>query len=291
MLSIYLEAVSTLAKATGNRVSSKSIKSIHALLDQHEPAVLRAVQSALVGARRRFTKRFKVANVVQRFEGIGKSLKDDVLQYITAMVAASYGDEFTQEITDALEPIIKDIIVQLTSEYKVTPKFDVVNAQAVEYLQEHADNLFSQISDDQAQAIFDKISFEMSSESGYTLKNIVTSIRDNYLSDSMYFSTANGIREMQTSDWAYTVARTETARAASFSQRSTLESIGMKTWQWNVQSSGCDVCDSNADEIVVIGDAFPSGDTEPPAHPNCRCIVTAVIDELTTLDDSAAINP
>jgi hypothetical protein len=28
-----------------------------------------------------------------------------------------------------------------------------------------------------------------------------------------------------------------------------------------------------------LGDEFPSGDTEPPVHPNCRCTILPVIDE------------
>lgn len=283
MLSEYVDAVRTLAKATGNTVSPKSIKSITRILDAHEPAVYKAVQAALVKARKRFVKRFQVHAVILRFESLGKSVSDDVQNYIRNIIAATYGSEFVDDIMTALEPAIEDVITQVSEDYGVSVNFDLVNSKAVEYLRDKAENTFSQLMDDQAKGIYAKIADSISEK--YTIADVAESIRSEYISKNLISKTSSGVRELDSSNWSFMVARTETARAASFAQKATLQEIGMKTWQWNVQDSGCDICDDNDDAIVAIGDDFPSGDSEPPAHPNCRCVVTAVLDELTSDDN------
>ena len=36
-------------------------------------------------------------------------------------------------------------------------------------------------------------------------------------------------------------------------------------------------CEMNNEVIAEIGEAFPSGATEPPQHPNCRCVLAPVV--------------
>lgn len=40
-----------------------------------------------------------------------------------------------------------------------------------------------------------------------------------------------------------------------------------------------DECDDNDGVVVAIGEAFPSGDEAPPAHPNCVCALMPVVSE------------
>jgi hypothetical protein len=47
------------------------------------------------------------------------------------------------------------------------------------------------------------------------------------------------------------------------------------TWRWVVDDAGmpCPDCDDNAlAGAVAAGEAFPTGDLAPPAHPGCRCL-------------------
>jgi hypothetical protein len=37
------------------------------------------------------------------------------------------------------------------------------------------------------------------------------------------------------------------------------------------------VCAKNDGQVIVIGQTFASGDTQPPAHPHCRCVLLPVI--------------
>jgi hypothetical protein len=48
--------------------------------------------------------------------------------------------------------------------------------------------------------------------------------------------------------------------------------------EWLV-AEGCDLCEENADASPIgIDEEFPSGDTEPPAHPNCMCALAPYFD-------------
>lgn len=70
---------------------------------------------------------------------------------------------------------------------------------------------------------------------------------------------------------ALVIAQTEMSRAVSVATRDRYETAGVGQVEWLV-AEGCDVCQENADVGPIdIGDTFPSGDSEPPAHPNCMC--------------------
>jgi SPP1 gp7 family putative phage head morphogenesis protein len=74
---------------------------------------------------------------------------------------------------------------------------------------------------------------------------------------------------------AMLIARTETARAmvAASLERYTADNIQSLEW---LVGDPCDDCAKNEGVIVPLGDQFPSGDTEPPVHPNCLCDIAPV---------------
>jgi len=70
---------------------------------------------------------------------------------------------------------------------------------------------------------------------------------------------------------ALTIAQTEMSRAVSVASRDLYETSGVEQVEWLV-AEGCEDCQENADASPIgINDTFPTGDTEPPAHPNCMC--------------------
>ena len=76
---------------------------------------------------------------------------------------------------------------------------------------------------------------------------------------------------------ALVIAQTEMSRAVSVASRDLYESSGVEQVEWLV-AEGCDDCQENADASPIdIGDTFPSGDSEPPAHPNCMCSLAPFI--------------
>ena len=73
------------------------------------------------------------------------------------------------------------------------------------------------------------------------------------------------------SDRALTIAQTEMSSAVSIASRELYQESGAELVEWIV-ADPCDLCQENADVSPIgIDDTFPSGDTEPPAHPNCVC--------------------
>ena len=70
---------------------------------------------------------------------------------------------------------------------------------------------------------------------------------------------------------ALVIAQTEMSRSVSVASRDLYETSGVEQVEWLV-AEGCADCQDNADASPInIDDTFPSGDAEPPAHPNCMC--------------------
>jgi hypothetical protein len=79
------------------------------------------------------------------------------------------------------------------------------------------------------------------------------------------------------SERALTIAQTEMSSAVSIASRELYEESGAELVEWIV-ADPCDLCQENADVSPIgIGDIFPSGDTEPPAHPNCVCDIAPYV--------------
>ena len=67
------------------------------------------------------------------------------------------------------------------------------------------------------------------------------------------------------------------ARAVSVATVEAYKDFGVEQYEW-LSLDPCEVCSENSDAgPIAMGEEFPSGDTEPPAHPNCRCTVLPVI--------------
>ena len=75
---------------------------------------------------------------------------------------------------------------------------------------------------------------------------------------------------------ALTIAITETNRAISRATIERYRNYGLEQMEW-VTSNPCDLCVQNEGVVVNVGQAFPSGNTQPPAHPNCRCALLPVV--------------
>jgi len=75
---------------------------------------------------------------------------------------------------------------------------------------------------------------------------------------------------------ALTIAITEQNRVISAATMARYKEAGLEKQEWAV-SDPCDICAKNDGAVVPIGTSFPSGDTQPPAHPHCRCVLLPVI--------------
>jgi SPP1 gp7 family putative phage head morphogenesis protein len=97
-------------------------------------------------------------------------------------------------------------------------------------------------------------------------------------------SAKNIMRHVANPARALSIAITEQNRAISYATVSRYKEAGLEKMEWEV-SSPCDKCAKNANQVVPIGSPFNSGNTQPPAHPHCRCVLLPVIPDF---DDPAA---
>jgi hypothetical protein len=57
--------------------------------------------------------------------------------------------------------------------------------------------------------------------------------------------------------------------------------------EWLV-ADPCDICEENESVSPIgIGETFPSGDTEPPAHPNCVCDIAPYVADTRNIGEDA----
>jgi len=123
-----------------------------------------------------------------------------------------------------------------------------------------------------------------------TTQELIADVIEQGIEDSLGVNgTASLLRstlEDMTVSRSRTIAATEMNAAFSEATMRKLDRLGVEYKQW-ITSPGniCDECSENEDASPIpIDEDFPSGDSAPPAHPNCRCAVTGA----RAPDDAAA---
>jgi len=129
-----------------------------------------------------------------------------------------------------------------------------------------------------------------------TVENLGTALSDSIAAglDAEHAAVMIG-RHVASPSRALTIAITEQNRAMSFGSIQRYKEAELEKMEWHV-SDPCDKCAKNSGVEVVIGQAFPSGNTQPPAHPHCRCVLLPVIpgmenDDLMGIDGGLAPMP
>lgn len=148
------------------------------------------------------------------------------------------------------------------SQLGVRVEFNLTNGPFLKTLEKRGSWLLKNIDDTTLSALQDKVVAAV--KDGMTATEIQASITAEFEDD------INPYR-------AEMIARTEFANAATNAQRATYEKSGITEWVWS-QPPGDedDDCTENDGETVKIGENFPSGDEQPPVHPNCKCAVSPV---------------
>lgn len=86
------------------------------------------------------------------------------------------------------------------------------------------------------------------------------------------------------------IAHTEIAivnsMASLMSYKGARDDLGLNIKkEWLLGENPCDICIANNDQGAIdLDEAFQSGDDAPPAHPNCECAVSPVLDDDATPD-------
>ena len=86
---------------------------------------------------------------------------------------------------------------------------------------------------------------------------------------------------------ALMIAQTEMSRAVSVASRELYQDSGVELVEW-LTADPCDECQENEDVSPIgIDDTFPTGDTEPPAHPNCACALAPYVVDIKDIGEDA----
>lgn len=92
------------------------------------------------------------------------------------------------------------------------------------------------------------------------------------------------------SERALTIAQTEMSRAVSVAAREQYQDSGVEMVEW-LTADPCDECAENEDvSPISIDEDFPSGDSEPPAHPNCECSLTPYVVDTQNINDTLSFD-
>jgi SPP1 gp7 family putative phage head morphogenesis protein len=127
-----------------------------------------------------------------------------------------------------------------------------------------------------------------------TLDRVGTLLADTLESGAGYSELARNLlkdqitsRVVTDASRAGTIAVTEMSRALNTATVDNYKQFGVEKVEWLAIDTGvCDICPANeAQGPIPIGQMFESGDTEPPAHPNCRCTVVPIVDEGPEMTD------
>lgn len=148
----------------------------------------------------------------------------------------------------------------------------LTNENYIAALMDQADYILNRSSLDQTtlQRIINLIS--SGKQDGLTIDEIASNIDDEF-ADISY-------------NRAFVISNTETNRAMSQGQAASMKENGVTTNSW-IPAGGntCEICNGNADDgYIPVGQAFSSGDTEPPAHPSCECYLEAGEIDLDSID-------
>jgi hypothetical protein len=139
-----------------------------------------------------------------------------------------------------------------------------VNKLAVEWAENRAAELVTKIQESTRDYL--RADVTQAVEEGWSTRQLGQALQEN-------FGFSEGRGDM--------IARTEIAAADVQGNLMAYRESGVvqgKEWIRGSEEYPCDECEGNAAAgVIPLEDAFPSGDTGPPAHPNCVCDVLPVL--------------
>lgn len=210
--------------------------------------------------RRSFTKALKeiAAKAVAELDTTEKASSSKRKQ-IDGIVVSVMDEEFENGIGDALAIVATDGVSLAMAQIGGTSD-DILaqaNDDAVRWAKAHSAEMVTNVSDTTKEALADLISKAIAE--GWSNDTLAEEIETNF---------------KMSPERADMIARTETAAADVQGNRVAYEASGLvDSWQWLTAGDEkvSDECISNNGEIRKLGEAFPSGATEVPGHPLCRC--------------------
>lgn len=215
------------------------------------------------------------AAVVAAVRGPDKLAKavtvQDINRALDALHDAPWAADIRAQLQAALAALASDrsaaAMAQLESlveEAQFAALLGQANTDAIAWAEARVGNLVTDVTATTRQAINDLTARAV--EGGWTNTELA-----NQLEDAYGFS----------SDRALMIARTETAEAETQGTLAGYRASGVVTGKgWSTDPEACDECAPLDGAEVLLDEDFPDdGGDGPPLHPNCECVVYAVVDD------------
>ena len=265
---VYMDLVRTIAKVENKKPNKALLRNINYLIGKREDKLIAALKKIIKGALKKFAR--KLNN--KMFSKVFKDSQSDLKAHLKEMMKDAFGAAAVEEYTDVFSDFMDELIQGIGEASDVNIDYSLVDKKATEWLRNNAENLFSTLSDSQAEGIYNSVADSMAAEGGYTIDTIINGIKNSLLSDATIYLPNQTLSLDQYSEL---VGRTETSRAASGATQVTAESLGLQSVQFMAQDTACDDCADLDGEIMDSDD-----DSEmPPIHPNCLVQGTLITTE------------
>lgn len=212
-----------------------------------------------------------IDELTPKFKAMGKAAGDGSSAMADAMVKALKLTKLEKllplletELADAFLPMFKKAFIAVGGD-EAADAFNLSTEKATAWAQAHAAEL---VGYDFPEATRDMLrgTIAQAIEEGWSPYELSDALMDTYA-----FSA----------DRARVIAETEQTNAVMQGELQGWQESGVvsgSVWLLTNNENECELCEANADAgEVPLGEAFPSGATAPPQHPNCQCSLSPVV--------------
>lgn len=175
-------------------------------------------------------------------------------------------EEWIKETAAGARPFIRDRFIDeaIVMSTELGDIFDITNPRVERWLGQRLRQFSKDINQTTLDAIVDQL------KQGHALGEGIPEIR----------KRIQGVFENASRYRATMIARTEMVAASNQGLIEAFTQAELEEYRWlTAEDERVDeICGENEEVGAIgLGEAFPSGDDAPPAHPNCRCVLIPVI--------------
>jgi hypothetical protein len=198
--------------------------------------------------------------VVVKADRVGTESDDIEVQDAVLANIKKTQDDVARAFSDFLILVFNMGGQDFLNKHNIPATFELTNPEVIDSVKATGKLVLSGVDDTTASWVADQII--QGRADGLSNADIASNIRD------AVPDTYDGRAER--------IVRTETSRMVGHSENLTATNNGASHKEWVTVSDGgvCSICQGNEDAGTIgLDSAFPSGDQQEPAHPNCRCLV------------------
>jgi Phage Mu protein F like protein len=229
-------------------------------------------------------------------DGSPKKLTALQLAAIDRAIYELESEPLATAIYDATELLVEAGFANARQLLDLQAGFDVVPTWALDALRGHTKQ-FAFLAVEREKLALARV-LEQALVDGDGVREVAASIRETFAEgfhvdpDGEVLKTTGRGRVINAKAWSKMVARTELSRAENAGAMTLYRAAGVEKVRWSAANSEttCEPCSDADDEVVNLGETFPSVDVDqPPAHSNCMCGVVSA-DDFEGRDDESQAN-